>query len=197
MNDRQRRKIVFLGDVQVGKTSVFNRMLTNNFNGNEATTIGAVNAVKEVYVENKLITMQLWDTAGHERYRSITSIYLRNADAAIFMYSISDKATFDSLREWLDMVASNLPEQAVKLLVGNKRDKSDSREVSFEDGSEFANKMNAKFIEVSAKSGEGIEDFIFLLAMELAKISFQPDKQPSNKLGNTTDDNKDKKSCCG
>lgn len=165
-------KIILIGDSGIGKTSIINRYVNNMFTDKYLCTIGVDFMMKTVDLEKSSIKLQIWDTAGMERYRQITTSYYRGANAAIIAFDLTCKRSFDNLKKWIGMYyeySNPLISKSV-VLVGNKVDLEDAREVSKEEIDDII-KLNPDFsyIEVSAKSGENIPEIFNQIALKLFK----------------------------
>ena len=148
-------KIIILGSSCVGKTSMINYWIKGIFHEKLSPTIGsAYNEVNYEY-EGQSHKIQIWDTAGEEKYRSMAPIYARNASAAIVVFSVDKIQSLKELPQWISCL--EIIPNAKVYVVGNKKDREDSREVTPEQGQEFAKKYNAPYFETSAMTGEGIE----------------------------------------
>ena len=153
-------KVVFVGDDTVGKTQIVSKFVGKKFDESYQPTVGVEFATKVVEVKKKKIILQLWDTAGLEKFRSITQAYYKNSKLIVLVYAVNDKNSFDNISKWVEEVKTQ--NKDVKfLLVGNKCDLEEKRQVSIKDGEDWANANNMKFIEVSAKTGVGISDDMF------------------------------------
>ena len=153
-------KILFVGDAAVGKTQIFNRYFKKNFLEDYNLTAGMDFANKEVNFENKKIKLQVWDSFGLEKFRIITQIYYRNSHLIAFVYAINDKNSFENIPNWVEDVKKQ-NKDAKFLLIGNKCDLKEGRQVSKEEAQKYAEEKDMKFFEVSAKTGEGISDDMF------------------------------------
>ena len=145
-------KILLVGDSGVGKSSILMRFTTDNFE-DMSPTIGVDFKLKMLELEGKRLKLTIWDTAGQERFRTLTSSYYRGAQGIIFAYDVTRKDTFKSLQElWMSEVDmySTIPD-AIKMVVGNKVDRSQDRQVTKEEGKAFARQHGCLFIETSAK----------------------------------------------
>jgi Ras-related protein Rab-18 len=150
-------KILLVGDSNVGKTSLLLRFTIDDFKENIRSTVGVDLKVKLVTINGKKLKVTLWDTAGQERFRTLTSAYYRGAHGIILVYSISERETFTNLRRWIEEVdAYSTNENAVRMLVGNKSDQEQDRQVSKDEGIALAREMGMLFIEASAKTKEGV-----------------------------------------
>ena len=114
------------------------------------------NRIKEI--DGKIIKVQIWDTAGHERFRSITYSYYRGANAIIIVFDLSDKKSFINIIEWLKQIEKHAKENVFKFLVGNKSDLIDERKVTYEEAKKYADEHDLPYIETSAKEGININE---------------------------------------
>ena len=151
-------KVLLLGDSDVGKSSLILRYTEETFNSKLVNSIGVDFKMKKKEIEGKIIKVQIWDTAGHERFRSITYSYYRGANAIIIVFDITDKKSFLSITEWLKQIEKHAKENVFKFLVGNKSDLEEERKVTFEEAKEYADKHDLPYIETSAKEGININE---------------------------------------
>ena len=148
-------KIIFLGDIAVGKTNIMSRFTTNTFSINSKATIGVDMSVKPVKVGPYFFRLQLWDTSGQERYRTYMKAYFRDSSGIILVYDITNKESFQHVTSWLELGKKFTDDKETGIiLVGNKRDLADKRQVSLEEGKDFANTHNIPFFEISALDNE-------------------------------------------
>ena len=144
-------KLVFLGDSGVGKTNIMSRFTTDTFNINSKPTIGVDFGIKTVAIGGHIIKLQLWDTAGHERYKTFTAAYFKDSLGLIIVYDITRMESFRNVERWLEIANEHMSYKDVKLLLlGNKIDLDDERQVSQLEAGDFAKKHNMTFMEVSA-----------------------------------------------
>eukprot|EP01090_Pellita_catalonica_P015537 TRINITY_DN4234_c0_g1_i2.p1 TRINITY_DN4234_c0_g1~~TRINITY_DN4234_c0_g1_i2.p1 ORF type:complete len:204 (-),score=40.41 TRINITY_DN4234_c0_g1_i2:110-721(-) len=160
-------KILLVGDSGVGKSSLLLRFTDDMFQETFISTIGVDFKIRTVQIEDKTIKLQIWDTAGQERFRTITSSYYRGAHGIIVVYDITDKVTFNNAKMWLSEIDRYACGSVTKLLVGNKSDKEDQRDVTPSDGQEFASQYGMLFSEASAKGGTGVEEAFLKLVKEI------------------------------
>jgi len=160
-------KLVFLGEQAVGKTSVITRFMYDTFDNNYQATIGIDFLSKTMYLEDRTVRLQLWDTAGQERFRSLIPSYIRDSSGAIVVYDITNRASFLNTSKWIEDVRSERGSDVVIVLVGNKTDLADRRQVSTEEGEEKAKENGVMFIETSAKMGYNIKALFRQLAQAL------------------------------
>ncbi|NP_001038812.1 ras-related protein Rab-43 isoform X1 [Danio rerio] len=161
-------KIVLVGDVGVGKTCVVQRFKTGIFIEKQGNTIGVDFTMKTLEIHGKRVKLQIWDTAGQERFRTITQSYYRSANGAIITYDITKKATFLSVPKWMEDVKKYGGSNIVPLLIGNKCDLSESREVPLEDAQTMAHQLDfVSAIETSAKDSSNVDEAFNKMASEL------------------------------
>lgn len=152
-----KHKLVFLGDQSVGKTSIITRFMYDTFDKQYQATIGIDFLSKTMYLEDRTVRLQLWDTAGQERFRSLIPSYIRDSAGAIIVYDISSRPSFTSTFKWIDDVRAERGTDVVIILIGNKCDLQDRREVSTEEAQSKAQEHGVMFLEVSAKQGSNVK----------------------------------------
>ena len=141
-----RYKLVFLGEQGVGKTCIINRFVYDSFDRNYQATIGIDFLSKTMYLEDRTVRLQLWDTAGQERFRSLIPSYIRDSSVAVVVYDTTSRASFLSSSKWVDDIRSERGDDVVIMLVGNKTDLADQRQVSVEEGLAKASEEKVMFI---------------------------------------------------
>jgi small GTP-binding protein len=162
-------KTVLIGEGGVGKTSITVRYTENRFDENMKMTIGVNFASKEVAFENGSARLMLWDLGGQPRFRDVVSDYFRGSRVALAVYDATRYFSLERLSDWIDRVKQNAPECAI-VFVGNKTDERENGTgVTLEMGREFAAKYNAPCLEVSAKTGEGVNELFQVVAQMLAE----------------------------
>ena len=155
-----RRKIVFIGNPSTGKTSLLNRICNDKFLPDYDSTIGVDFFTKTIYYNENIFKIQLWDSAGQEKYRSLIPSYLRGASIIFLVYDLTWRESFDAIKSWLGFVNQYTSKDQVKLvLVGNKSDLE--RKVKSEEGKKLAEKEGMLFFETSAKTADGIVDMFY------------------------------------
>ncbi|XP_070216818.1 ras-related protein Rab-44 [Bos mutus] len=159
--------VIFLGDSNVGKTSFLYLLHQNNFATGLTATVGVDFRVKNLLVDNKRFALQLWDTAGQERYHSVTRQLLRKADGVVLMYDVTSQESFVHVRYWLDCLRDAESDDVVILLLGNKTDREEDRQVSTEAGQQLAQELGVSFGECSAALGHNILEPVVHLARSL------------------------------
>lgn len=173
-------KLVFLGDQGVGKTSIITRFMYDTFDKNYQATIGIDFLSKTMYLEDRTVRLQLWDTAGQERFRSLIPSYIRDSSVAVVVYDITNRASFLNTSKWIEDVRNERGSDVIVILVGNKTDLSEKRQVSVEEGEDKANKEGIMFIESSAKAGFNIKALFRKLATALPGVETAPVQQTTN-----------------
>lgn len=173
-------KIVFLGDQGVGKTSLITRFMYDTFDEQYAATIGIDFLSKTMYLEdNKTIRLQLWDTAGQERFRSLIPSYIRDSNVAIICYDITNKKSFENLEKWINEVKLERGEDVIIVIVGNKSDLNNKRQVSLEDLEKLAKSIDncSIFMETSTKANYNIKLLFKKIAKSLPEFNQEGNQQ--------------------
>ena len=165
-------KIVLLGDINVGKTSILSRFRYGSFEPEYMPTLGIDFFSKNLFLEDKTIRLILWDTAGQERFRSLIPSYLKNANCIIIVFDITNKDSFNSLNKWLSDAKNNASEDTIFVICGNKIDLKEKRTVSENEINEYINKNELIYKECSAKNGQGIKDLFNTVAKYLGEANF-------------------------
>ena len=176
----EKYKLVFLGDQNVGKTSIITRFMYDSFDKLYQATIGIDFLSKTMYLEDRTVRLQLWDTAGQERFRSLIPSYIRDSSVAVIVYDITNRASFLNTSKWIEDVRNERGNDVIIVLVGNKTDLSEKRQVSVEEGEDKSTKEEIMFIESSAKAGFNIKSLFRKLATALPGSEAKPRQQPQN-----------------
>jgi Ras-related protein Rab-6A len=161
-----RYKIVILGDVSVGKSSLITRISTNHFKDGYEPSVGMDFANKSCKYKDKILKMQIWDTAGQEKYKSLIPTYLRGSNIVMIVFDLSAKSTFNNLIKWVNFV-QDIISNAHIAIVGNKSDLLDKVQVSNDEIEHFEQSYNLKVYRVSAKSGDNINKMFYSLIAQL------------------------------
>ncbi|KAI6040151.1 putative ras-related protein rab-18 [Pisolithus marmoratus] len=160
-------KIVVIGNSSVGKTCLYRRCFDKESSLDVAATYGTDFHSEDMQVDGRQVKLGIWDTAGMERFRSITRPFYRDAQGVILVYNITDRTSFDALPGWLAEINRYAPPNTSKIIVGNKLDQEHSREVSTFDGESFAATNGALFREASAKTLVGVTEVFEDLVKEM------------------------------
>ena len=206
-------KILFFGDTCVGKTSLLVRYVDDKFEVG-VSTIGVDVRYKYIDYENKRIKLDIWDTAGQEKFKGIAKNYLNGANGVIGVFDITQKISFDNLKLILSSIKEELSSKVEIIIVENKIDLEKDRKVSEKAINEFGEKKNLEIFKASAKTGEGVEDFFMALFKKLysnksiGKVEFdeEDDDDEDNYKKNSfslkhhkkhsKQSNENKKKCC-
>lgn len=153
-----RVKVVIIGEASVGKTSIMNRAVRGTYSSETKPTVGAANAVLDIHVKDQQVSLNIWDTAGQEKYRSLTTMYFNGAGLAIIVFDLTNKVSLNAVPDFLRILKDKAGEAIKYVLVGNKSDLP-NRQVQLEEATEFAQTNGAEFyIETSAFTGERIDE---------------------------------------
>ena len=169
-----RHKIIFIGDAGVGKTTIISRIMDNPFNEVYEPSIGVDFMSKVIKYRGQNIKLQIWDTAGQEKYKGLIPSYVRNSSIVFLIYDISVKSSFDNIPNWITFIRSI--ENTTLVLCGNKID-LEKREVTKEEGEALAQKEGIAFYEMSAKSGEGIKNMFYNAVSDLTVFAENNNKE--------------------
>ena len=198
-------KTVIIGEAGVGKTSIVQQFVNKCFQEKYVETIGVEFFTKTFKINDKIIKAEIWDTAGSERFASITKNYYRGADGALIVYDISNKTTFDNVENWFNELKNACKEEAFIILIGNKNDLENQRQVSNNLLINLGKNLGIAVMETSAKDDYNINESFYLLIKEIYR-KFVKNNGSSNekndigegmvlKVENTK--KKEKGGCCG
>jgi len=160
-------KYIIIGDMGVGKSCLLQQFTEKRFPEDQPHTIGIEFGTRVIEVHNKVIKLQIWDTAGQERFRAVTRSYYRGAAGAIMVYDITTRSSFNHLATWLTDARNHTNPCTVMMLIGNKLDMAKQREVSFEEAEAFAKDNGLIYLEVSAKTGQNVEEAFLRTARKI------------------------------
>ena len=201
-------KIILLGDISVGKTSLLYRFINNNFNEKQETTVQPEKKTKSISLDSDTVAnLTVWDTCGQEKFRNLTKNYYRDIQGAIIVYDINDKESFETVDFWYKDIQENAPKNILIMLIGNKTDIRNEQSISWAEGKNYGDlkKINC-FYEVSAKNGNNVELAFSEFTRKLVEKEIEDEKknefEKNNKDLNTIDLEKNikkkykKKNCC-
>ena len=175
-------KVLLIGNSDVGKSSLILRYVDQIWNDVFVPTIGVDFKVKSLEIEKKSIKLQIWDTAGQERFRNVISSYFKGAHGILLIFDITSRGSFKELENWLGEVERNASSQILKILIGNKCDLEEEREISKDEGEAFAMRNGMQYIETSAKINTNVNEAFEALAKIMVEYN--------NKKNSATKENK-------
>ena len=162
-------KYIIIGDCNVGKTNLLHRFAHGKFKNEYHSTIGVEFAAKNIEIENKIYRIQIWDTAGQEKFSSITRNYYKNSVCTLIVYDITCRNSFNEVKNWIEDCKKVCSKDVYMVLIGNKSDLEEQRVITKEEGEELAEELRIEFFETSAKDGTNVEEVFLKSANEIAK----------------------------
>ena len=187
-------KILLLGDSEVGKSCFLMRYSDNVFVENYITTIGLDYKLKYIKLDSgKTVKVQLWDTAGQDKYRTIAKNYFKGSHGILLLYDVTKQSSYDNIREWIHDIKEEVSEKAIIFLIANKIDMTDKRKISKEKGEELAEEFKIPFFEASAKSGENVDEVFKALYKKISEVYSDMERERGGKL---IKNQKNKRKCC-
>ena len=202
-------KIVLIGNSGVGKTNLLSRFATDQFSENTMNTIGVDFSSINVTINDKLAKVQIWDTAGQEKYRAMTNSYYQNTDGALVVYDITDRQSYDELESWINEFRVYVGSKVPIMVLGNKSDLEEQRAVPLDEANRYAQEKNLFLLEVSAKTNKddcvkkAINQFILELVKQIDfseaenKSTFTNDRRRNSKLNKINSEVlSQKRKCC-
>lgn len=173
-------KMLLIGNSSVGKSCILMRFCNDEFTPSFIATIGIDFKIRTADLDGKRAKFQVWDTAGQERFKTITTAYYRSAMGFLLVYDVTDEKSFQDAREWYQNIQEHARQDVQVILVGNKKDLEEERRVSPEQGQALASELGLPFVEVSAKTAEGVDEAFLTLARNIRE-HLGPEIQPGNK----------------
>ena len=184
-NKKNKIKFIFVGLNGVGKTSIINQYLDKTFTENYLMTIGSDKTLKKINIEGKEVTLEICDTTGHEEYRKINEIFMKNTDIALIVYDITKRESFEELTNWINSVKEiNNNKNVIFGIAANKSDLYEQKVINKKEGEEFAKNNNALFFETSAKDYDSVENVFLTLTKEYLKNK-EEEKKPFENISNS------------
>ncbi len=180
-----RQKIIFVGDAATGKTSIINRIIDNPFNEIYEISIGIDFMSKNIRFRGQNTKIQIWDSAGQEKYKGLIPSYIRNSSLVFLVYDVSRKESFDNIINWINFVRNI--EKTIMVLCGNKIDLT--REVKKSEGEELAKKEGLLFFECSAKTNENIKYMFYSAVVELPNFGIEDESEKENVIKELMEEN--------
>lgn len=170
---------MLIGDSGVGKTCILFRFSEDAYDTTFISTIGIDFKIRTIDLDGKKIKLQIWDTAGQERFRTITTAYYRGAMGIMLVYDITNEKSFENIKNWIRNIEENASADVEKMLLGNKCELEEKRQVSKERGEQLAVEYGIKFLETSAKAGTRVEEAFDTLARDI-KAKMEKKLEASN-----------------
>jgi Ras-related protein Rab-11A len=194
-------KLVVVGDSGVGKTNLIKRFANNTFNSNSKATVGVEFLSKSFKINNTVFKIEIWDTAGQERYKSITAAYYKGAKGALVVYDITSKISFENIDKWMLEIKEKSSKDLKLMIIGNKSDLKDGRQVSNEEAMRKAKDTGIALMETSALDSTNVKEAFHDLLKEMyidisAKITQMEQTLNENKEALQIETNDKKKGCC-
>ena len=194
-------KLVVVGDSGVGKTNLIKRFANNTFNSNSKATVGVEFLSKSFKINNTVFKIEIWDTAGQERYKSITAAYYKGAKGALVVYDITSKISFENIDKWMLEIKEKSSKDLKLMIIGNKCDLKDGRQVSNEEAMRKAKDTGIALMETSALDSTNVKEAFHDLLKEMyielsAKITQIEESLNENKEALQLETNDKKKGCC-
>ena len=202
-------KILLIGESKVGKTCLINSYVIRSFNINQLSTVGLDFRTKKLDIQGKQIILNIYDTAGQERFRNLATGYMKSADGFLVCFDLTSESTLENVTSWINSIKNTARKNASMLIIGNKSDLNEDREVTTEQGKQFAAKNGIDYLETSSKMHIGVDEAFETLVKKILEqreieegLSDKNDEGGSKgvQLGNTKDTkekgkNKEK-GCC-
>ena len=177
-NKKNKIKFIFVGLNGVGKTSLINQYLDKTFTENYLMTIGSDKTMKNIKIDGKEVTLEICDTTGHEEYRKINEIFMKNTDIALIVYDITKRESFEELNNWIKSVKEiNNNKNVIFGIAANKSDLYEQKVINKKEGEEFAKNNNTLFFETSAKDYDSVENVFIKLTKEYLKNQEEEEKK--------------------
>ena len=195
-NEEIQMKFLLIGEQAVGKSSLINQYIEGKFEENLLCAAGLDLKKKYITINKTLIKLMIYDTAGHERFRTLSKNQISSTKGILIVYDVTEKESFDALTFWMKSFKENANKNAICLIIGNKIDLENKRVIGYDEGKKFAEKYGVKFIETSAKSAVGVNEAFYSVAKEIFDNEINVDDiiiEGNNKKKKNKDN--EKKSC--
>lgn len=189
-------KLLLIGDSGVGKSCLLLRFCQDEFTPSFINTIGIDFKLRNLEIDGKLAKVQIWDTAGQERFKTITTAYYRTAMGFMLVYDVTDPNSFENVRNWYNNIKENARENVQIVLVGNKNDIPDKRQVTYEQGQALGQELGVPFLETSAKTADSVEEAFTTLARLVKDNVDTESAAEAQQHVNVKDSSSGTSSCC-
>ena len=195
-------KLIVIGDSGVGKTNIIKRYISNTFTIDTKSTVGVEFFTKTFKINDDILKLEIWDTAGHERYKAITSAYYRGSSGALIVYDITRIETYNNVDIWIKELNEKVEGSLKLLLIGNKSDKKDERKMSIETALHKARQLNIPLMETSAYDSTNIKKAFETILKEMykdfkkEKVNYKKEKTNKSEGVNLEVENQKENKCC-
>ena len=159
-------KVLLIGNSGVGKSSILSRYADNYFEEQNMPTIGVDFKINQTEIDGKVVKLQIWDTAGQCRFKTITQSYYRGSHGIIVVFDVTDRESFSGVQRWMQQVEENCQNVSC-ILVGNKSDLTSKRAVTFDEGQELADHFMIRYVETSAKESKNVDSAFTMMTREI------------------------------
>ncbi len=189
-------KLLVVGDSSVGKTNFVMRLINNEFSKNYMTTSGIDLKATDIEIKNKKIHIQLWDTAGQEKYKAITKNLFLKVMGALIIYDITNEASYNNLKSWVKLIKEECGKHMQLIILGNKSDLNDQRKISKDEAINYAKEQNIEYIETSSKTGENVKKAVTMICENILENKELNDSSSFVLDNSSFLTDKRKKRCC-
>ena len=189
-------KLLVVGDSSVGKTNFVMRLINNEFSKNYMTTSGIDLKTTDIEIKNKKIHIQLWDTAGQEKYKAITKNLFLKVMGALIIYDITNEASYNNLKSWVKLIKEECGKHMQLIIVGNKSDLNDQRKISKDEAINYAKEQKIDYIETSSKTGENVKKAVTMICENILENKELNDSSSFMLDNSSFLTDKRKKRCC-
>jgi len=194
-------KLLVIGDSGVGKSCLLLRFADDAYSETYISTIGVDFKIRTIQIDGKTVKLQIWDTAGQEKFRTITSTYYRGAHGIAIVYDVTYQESFNHIPQWLQEIERSARENVSKVLIGNKCDLTGKRVVDFNAGKQLADKLAIPFLETSAKNSTNVTEAFVTMATDIkrrmdASVGGKTATGPTIKPGQPIPNKKEEGGCC-
>ena len=189
-------KLLVVGDSSVGKTNFVMRLINNEFSKNYMTTSGIDLKTTDIEIKNKKIHIQLWDTAGQEKYKAITKNLFLKVMGALIIYDITNEASYNNLKSWVKLIKEECGKHMQLIILGNKSDLNDERKISKDEAINYAKEQKIDYIETSSKTGENVKKAVTMICENILENKELNDSSSFVLDNSSFLTDKRKKRCC-
>ena len=189
-------KLLVVGDSSVGKTNFVMRLINNEFSKNYMTTSGIDLKTTDIEIKNKKIHIQLWDTAGQEKYKAITKNLFLKVMGALIIYDITNETSYNNLKSWVKLIKEECGKHMQLIILGNKSDLDAQRKISKDEAINYAKEQKIDYIETSSKTGENVKKAVTMICENILENKELNDSSSFVLDNSSFLTDKRKKRCC-